>query len=426
FAADEPEPTVVMAAPAESGAPADSEAEPFFVSDAAPAFAPPAAAPTFGLEEEESPAASEPESAVFTPPPFEPPAPEPEPPPEPAPMIEAEAELPTQILPAPPASPSPPPAVMVSSPGASGVRSSLPLIPPPPRTATPREAPASIPAIVMPPPPAASRPSKEDLAALDALLNARTIEGPLEPLERERPASPARNWEPKFAQPQRGHAPERRLSPIVLAAAAFLVLGAGGAGAWFYMKRPDSRTAAASPTTPPRTPATAPTTTLAATATSSPAPAATPGATPAVPSPAPAAAGTPSPVPAATPQQSAKPDVPPAKGGALADARGLMQKGSIPQAAQAFAAHLRSAPSAFSVQILVACSTETVTKAVESVSAPELYVLPVNFKGRDCYRLCWGLYESEARAGGALRSVPDYFRKGGATPKVVPTATLLP
>jgi hypothetical protein len=62
---------------------------------------------------------------------------------------------------------------------------------------------------------------------------------------------------------------------------------------------------------------------------------------------------------------------------------------------------------------------------VNAVQAGELYVLPVHYKGKDCYRIGWGLYESEAKASTGARSVPDYFRQGGARPKVMPLSELL-
>jgi septal ring-binding cell division protein DamX len=104
-----------------------------------------------------------------------------------------------------------------------------------------------------------------------------------------------------------------------------------------------------------------------------------------------------------------------------------LRKGRLPEAAQAFATNLRqSASGGFSIQLLVACSADTVEKALANVSDPDLYILPVNYKGRPCYRVCWGLYESEPRADSAVRAVPDYFRKSGSAPRVVPTAGLLP
>ncbi len=61
-----------------------------------------------------------------------------------------------------------------------------------------------------------------------------------------------------------------------------------------------------------------------------------------------------------------------------------------------------------------------------NVADKELFILPAKYKGRSCYRLCWGVYESEPMARSAVASVPDYFRKGGAAPKAVAAASILP
>jgi septal ring-binding cell division protein DamX len=104
-----------------------------------------------------------------------------------------------------------------------------------------------------------------------------------------------------------------------------------------------------------------------------------------------------------------------------------MRQGALPEASQAFAASL--APGArdrFSLQLLVACAPENVTKAVSAVASEDLFILPVNVKGRACYRLCWGAYDNRAAADAALSSVPAYFRQGGVTPRVAPLGELLP
>jgi septal ring-binding cell division protein DamX len=112
---------------------------------------------------------------------------------------------------------------------------------------------------------------------------------------------------------------------------------------------------------------------------------------------------------------------------AAPDGRALLRAGRYPEAARAFASSTRAAgKSAAVIQLLIACSAETVQKAVDNASAAELFILPVNFKGRDCYRLCWGLYPSEARASSALRTVPEYFRIGGAAPRVVGAPEVAP
>jgi hypothetical protein len=103
-----------------------------------------------------------------------------------------------------------------------------------------------------------------------------------------------------------------------------------------------------------------------------------------------------------------------------------MREGSFVEAARSFESEVRASPKRYSVQVLVACSTETIQKALDSVAADELFILPVSFRGRSCYRVCWGLYDSEAGAQAALQAMPQYFREGGATPRVSPTAGILP
>jgi hypothetical protein len=74
----------------------------------------------------------------------------------------------------------------------------------------------------------------------------------------------------------------------------------------------------------------------------------------------------------------------------------------------------------------VACDPENVQKAVSAVPSEQLFLLPVNVKGRACYRLCWGVYDSRAAAEAALPGLPSYFRQGGAAPRLSPLAELLP
>jgi septal ring-binding cell division protein DamX len=111
---------------------------------------------------------------------------------------------------------------------------------------------------------------------------------------------------------------------------------------------------------------------------------------------------------------------------ALADARDAFKRGDFPGAARGFEANLRRSQAGHTVQILVACSDETLHKAQQNVSAPELYILPVSYQGRSCYRLLWGLFESEASAQSAVSKLPAYFREHGARPQAVSSASVLP
>jgi hypothetical protein len=281
----------------------------------------------------------------------------------------------------------------------------------------------------------APRPSKEDLAALDELLNSKSLEGPLTPLEKpgSHSASPA---VPRSRGGRRTR--DSRLPALMGVAALVLLLAAGG---WYYFNRMGGgrgHVAAATPVPVSASPAAtsvgaSPAASPPAAAASTPAPpAASPSTRAAAVSAAPVSTLPPPVRPPATtpttPAAATRPTpAPPAPRAASGDARGLLRAGSYPEAARAFAGSTKAAARGSAViQLLVACSTDTLQKAVENASAPELFILPVNLKGRDCYRLCWGLYPSEARASSALRGVPEYFRSGGATPKVVAASDVVP
>ena len=212
-------------------------------------------------------------------------------------------------------------------------------------------------------------------------------------------------------------------------------------GAWYFFLR-----SPAPPAVPPRPVATVrptpapPPTTLAALPTPAPgvAPSGTATATPgAVPTPAATAVPTPTPVPTPgarptptpvpTPAARPTPAATPPPAAAAGDARALLAQGSLSEAARAFATSLRpNARGRFTLQVLVACAPENVQKAVSAVPAQELLVLPVDLKGRACYRLCWGVYDSRPAAEAALGSLPSYFRQAGAAPRLSPLAELVP
>jgi hypothetical protein len=314
--------------------------------------------------------------------------------------------------------------------------------------------------------PPQQRPSKEDLAALDALLNSRSLDSGLEP---GRPDDGSR-WEPQFLSGRAGGgAPPPtptfgspgatgRLRPaestwapwiksvaaavaVVAVAAAAAVYSLGGIGA--VMAKLGFRTTEPTPAPPTTTLApTPPPSTLVADSGAEPLPEGAPTpegqATPmsdetladASPepdagAPSPAAPSTTLPPPPATPTPPPATTPRPAAGGGVEGARAALRAGQFASAAAGFAAGLRNAGD-FSVQVLVACSTETVSKAVRSVDAPELFIVPVELQGRACYRMCWGMYGSDREAQAGARGVPAYFREGGAKPRVVRTSEIIP
>ncbi len=422
--------TEPAASPAPAPAPAPAVAPPTPAAEEEPAFVFTAVEPAAATLGAHGAVPPEPPFAVHDGPAFEtggaPPQFEAEPP-VPPPSFETEA--PTLITPpAPKPAPGAPVAVAtapepalprphVAEPRAPDT--SIPkIVPPPPRPRPSRPSPSDVPHIEVPAPARPARPSKDDLAALDELLNPKGLEGPLAPLEK--PAGKPDRWAPQF-RGARGPTPGRRSGtdarrPVAIGAAAVIVLGLGAAGWYFTRQRP------AVPAARPPSPSTAVATTLA-TAPAAPistAPAATKGgpATSPVGAAPPTAPGA---RPAATPP-TARPAAP-----APADAHELLRSGRFPEAARGFTSTVEAAGrGAASIQLLVACSTDTIQKAVDAVPGNELLIVPVNYKGRDCYRMLWGLYPSPDRATTALRSLPEYFRQGGASPRVIAASEIVP
>jgi Domain of unknown function (DUF4388) len=474
-------------APAPSGfvpPPAEPEPEPFGEAANGPAGATQGAEPEVFSAEAASPdfpvpflAPEEPEPTLVMP---EPPPPvpswEPRPPdesgfafvddsrpPRPAPEVEPPAEegptSPTVSVSSPPA-PIDFGAVPPRKTGTDTVPGDRPAYIPPPAPEPPvPEPPASAPEVsaspVEPAPSApAARPTQQDLAALDALLNPSASMRVDRSADRSRPS-----WEPQFRSPSattRARAVSRRpatqgesRTPVWAGLAVLVVVAAAGS---YYMmfgrSSPPSPATPGADATPPivaSTPALSAPATVAAAPETLPtgaAPDAPVASTPSVPAtptpgavaPAPAAVhptpatAAPRPTPATPPVVMPTPAVarrPPS--GSADEARALLRHGALAESARGFATSLATGPEGrFSVQALVACAPETVQKAVDNVSGAELFILPVDLKGRSCYRVCWGVYETRDAAESAARDLPSYFRQSGISPRVTPLVELLP
>jgi hypothetical protein len=327
-------------------------------------------------------------------------------------------------MPSPPAPAADPPAKPTP---AGNNTAPLKIIPPPPRPAAERTRPPS-------------KPSKEDLAALDELLGKRSPEGPLTPLQK-----PTEEWKPSFLPPQPARGGRKQKTGGGRNTVLFGLIGAlvvaAGAGAWvaWENRAPQPVNVAANPRPSPSAPASAAATIPSATpsaaasvAPATPSPATTPPLSTAKPSPPPSSP--PSPVTAST-TPSAKPTAPPTtqpKAGSgkpatlsLAESGSLLRRGQFDEAARGFQTHLKDAKATHSVQVLLACSTETMEKVVKSVQAEDLFIVPINYRGKSCYRVGWGLYDSEAKAKAGMRAVPAYFTAENNRPKVVTLAEML-
>jgi len=83
-------------------------------------------------------------------------------------------------------------------------------------------------------------------------------------------------------------------------------------------------------------------------------------------------------------------------------------------------------PTAVSLQLMIACQEDTVKGARRRAGKESaLYILPYSLKGRPCYRVLWGLYESAEDARAAAPSLPAGLTEGTA-PIAVSLARLVP
>jgi len=444
------EPVGVLPEPETPAGPPPSEPEePVGILPEPEAAPPPPSAEPTGFEFSEP----QPSPPPFAAPSFPAPAPEPtmalpvEPqaPPEPAPPPPVEAPVPSFTVDAPPRKeadtvpgdrpvytpPSEEPAPGPETP-AAGPEISLAA---PPPSAPAAEPPAPVPASSSPD--SAARPTQEDLAALDALLNPSASGKAERTVDRPRHDK----WEPQFrtggpsatlgtsATSRRAAGRRTRGSRAPLfAGLAGLLVASVGAG-YFLLGRPSEPTPSPESTRP--TPASTPALSAPATVASAPSPTATatpPQAvapTPAATAAAPAPVATPTPTPAPTPPPAAAPAPPPAA--PAGDALALFRQGAFDQSAQAFASSLSAgAQGSYSIQVLAACSPDTIRKAAQNVSGNEIFILPVTLNGRACFRVCWGVFDGREAAQAGVDTLPDYFRQSGISPRISPLLELLP
>lgn len=299
------------------------------------------------------------------------------------------------------------------------------------------------------------RASTQDLAAVKELLSSSTAGPP-------RPGSasiPSQRWEPVLSsqsRPGRDHGTlgETLRSPVLKSIMAVVLLAVVVVGGWIAytaQNRPAPRPAipgptplptvaqAAAPGTSPAIapPAATPAATAASTAQALPAPSvaaakpvitpipATPPSPKAIEKPTPTPPPTPAPrtTPAATPAPAPAKPTPaarPAGGGYEA-----LKAGRLAEAGAAFESVAQSRATEFSVQLLVACSSQTVEKAVQNDPSTELFILPATIGGKPCHRLMRGFFKTSAEAAQAVASLPPYYVAEGAKPKAVPMKSVL-
>lgn len=103
-----------------------------------------------------------------------------------------------------------------------------------------------------------------------------------------------------------------------------------------------------------------------------------------------------------------------------------MKSGRLSDAATIFASAARSRAGEFSVQLLVACSAQTIEKALLNDPSPDLFVLPATVAGKPCHRMMRGYYATEDAAARAVLALPPYYVSEGAKPRAVAIKAVLP
>ena len=138
-----------------------------------------------------------------------------------------------------------------------------------------------------------------------------------------------------------------------------------------------------------------------------------------------APAGAPEDAPAATapPAEPAPPprQETPTTGADFGYGQRLLDAGTVDRAAEAFRRAIAPLPSGrFTLQTMIACEAETVRKA-RAGTRPDagLFVLPIAMKGRGCFRVMWGVFETRSEAEAARADLPKYFVSSGVSPAVV-------
>jgi septal ring-binding cell division protein DamX len=102
-----------------------------------------------------------------------------------------------------------------------------------------------------------------------------------------------------------------------------------------------------------------------------------------------------------------------------------LKAGRLAEATAGFESIAQARASEFSVQLLVACSAQTIEKAIQNDPSTELYVLPATIGGKACHRLMRGYYKTLAEATQAVASLPGYYVAEGAKPKAVPVKSIV-
>ena len=124
----------------------------------------------------------------------------------------------------------------------------------------------------------------------------------------------------------------------------------------------------------------------------------------------------PEPDPVPVTQPLAQAEVPPSESSSSSPIRA----GNIAEAAKSWKKTLAASSTDYSIQIVIACQEQTVLDTYQLLNqSDQMIVLPIQFKGKSCYRVLYGQYESKQQANQAIRDLPEFFLKQASPPSVV-------
>jgi hypothetical protein len=132
------------------------------------------------------------------------------------------------------------------------------------------------------------------------------------------------------------------------------------------------------------------------------------------------------PEPAAVPRPPpSTPEEGPFPADRVAAAFRALEGGDAGGGARIFQEHVQAqSPEKVTLQVMIACQEVTLRNARARSGDGPLFFLPYAYQGRNCFRVCWGVYPDATAAAAAISSVPGTLLGPGGRPVPVPLARL--
>jgi|GEM_PF-1877448 len=98
----------------------------------------------------------------------------------------------------------------------------------------------------------------------------------------------------------------------------------------------------------------------------------------------------------------------------------LLHDGKIAEAAKSYRENVTKRNFGYSIQLVIACQEKTVQDTYRLMNySKDIIVLPLSYKGQDCYRVLYGQFRAREYAQTAIQSLPEVFLKQSSPATVV-------